>query len=89
MADVLGLDVNQADDLSRNMRSKADEFENAATQLTSNLANVQWTGNYANRFREDWNGPARQNLTHIVEMLREASQALAQHAEAQRQVSGN
>jgi len=89
MSDVLGLDVNQAEDLARNMRSKADEFENGATQLTSNLANVQWTGNYANRFREDWNGSARQNLSHIVSMLRDASDALTRHAQAQRQVSGN
>jgi uncharacterized protein YukE len=89
MADVLGLDVNQADDLARNMRSKADEFENSAAQLSNNLANVQWTGNYANRFREDWNGQARQNLSNIVSMLRDASDALSRHADAQRQVSGN
>jgi hypothetical protein len=90
MADaVLGLDVQQAEDLSRLMKTKADDFESSASQLTSNLSTVQWTGNYANRFRDDWNGQARQNLSSIVSMLRDASDALMKHSQAQRQVSGN
>jgi hypothetical protein len=86
---VLGLDVQRAEDLSRLMRTKADEFENSANILTSTLSGVQWTGNYANRFREDWNGTARQNLAQIVSMLREAGDALFRHSQAQRSVSGN
>lgn len=86
---VLGLDVQRAEDLSRLMRSKAEEFESGANLLTSTLGSVQWSGNYANRFRDDWNGAARQNLAHIVSMLREASDALFRHAQAQRGVSGN
>jgi hypothetical protein len=86
---VLGLDVQQAEDLSRLMRTKAEEFESGANLLSTNLASVQWTGNYANRFRDDWNGSARQNLAQIVGMLREASDALFRHAQAQRSVSGN
>jgi hypothetical protein len=86
---VLGLDVQRAEDLSRLMRTKADEFESGANLLTSTLGGVQWTGNYANRFRDDWNGAARQNLSHIVSMLREASDALFRHSQAQRSVSGN
>lgn len=86
---VLGLDVQQAEDLSRLMRTKAEEFESGANLLSTNLGGVQWTGNYANRFRDDWNGSARQNLAQIVAMLREASDALFRHAQAQRSVSGN
>lgn len=86
---VLGLDVQRAEDLSRLMRTRAEEFESGANLLTSTLGGVQWTGNYANRFRDDWNGSARQNLAQIVAMLREASDALFRHAQAQRSVSGN
>ena len=87
--EVLGLDVQKAEDLSRLMRQKAEEFDSSANQLTSGLSEVQWVGNYANRFRDDWNGPARQNLANIANMLREASEALFKHAQAQRAVSGN
>jgi uncharacterized protein YukE len=86
---VLGIDVDAAEQLASLMNDTALSFSDRANQLTSQLGQVQWTGNYANRFREDWNGTARQNLTTIVQMLQEASQRLSQHARAQREVSGN
>jgi uncharacterized protein YukE len=86
---VLGIDVDAAEQLSRIMTDTALMFNDRAAQLTNQLGQVQWSGNFANQFRDQWNGPARQNLVAIVQMLQEASQQLAQHAQAQRQVSGN
>jgi len=86
---ILGLDVEAAEALARVMSDSAQAFNERAAQLTNQLGTVQWSGNYANRFRDSWNGQARQNLTSIVQMLQEASQQLTQHAQAQRQVSGN
>lgn len=86
---VLGIDVDAAEQLSRLMNDSAQLFNERANQLTNQLGSVQWAGNYANRFRDDWNGTARNNLAAIVQMLQEASQQLSQHAQAQRQVSGN
>ena len=86
---VLGIDVEAAEQLSRLMNDSAQAFNERAAILTNQLGSVQWTGGYANRFRDQWNGPARQNLLAIVQMLQETAAQLAQHAQAQRQVSGN
>jgi hypothetical protein len=86
---VLGLDVDAAEALSRLMADSAQMFNDRAAMLSNQLGSVQWVGAYANRFRDQWNGPARQNLATIVTMLQEAGQQLLQHAQAQRQVSGN
>jgi uncharacterized protein YukE len=86
---VLGIDVDAAEQLSRIMTDTALMFNDRSSQLTNQLGQVPWTGNFANQFRDQWNGPARQNLTAIAQMLDDAARQLAQHAQAQRQVSGN
>jgi hypothetical protein len=86
---VLGIDVEAAENLSRLMNDTAQAFQERAAMLTNQLGSVQWTGGYANSFRDQWSGSAQPNLNAIVQMLIEAGRQLAQHAQAQRQISGN
>jgi hypothetical protein len=86
---VLGADVEALEAFSRILNDSATAFNERAMQLTNLLASVQWSGNYANKFRGDWNGAARQNLQNIVTMLQEASQQSFNHAQQQRAISGN
>jgi hypothetical protein len=86
---VLGADVASLEQFARTLTATAQAFTERATQLTSQLDSVAWNGRYAEQFRGEWNGQARQNLNTIVQMLNEASRQAAQHAAAQRAVSGN
>jgi uncharacterized protein YukE len=86
---VLGLDVEGADQLANLMTQTAQQFNESSSNLTNQLHSVQWTGTYANNFRDGWDNQAKTNLANIANMLEQASQQLKQAAQAQRTVSGN
>jgi hypothetical protein len=86
---VLGANVADLEQFSRTLTATAQAFSERATQLTTQLDGVVWSGRFADQFRLEWNGQARQNIQTIVNMLNEASRQASQHALAQRTVSGN
>jgi|SoiMetStandDraft_2_1073263.scaffolds.fasta_scaffold332271_2 hypothetical protein len=86
---VLGLDVEAARDLSRNMGSTADNMNQMMQQLSNLLNNVEWRGSDADNFRNQWQGSAMPQLNQIIEMLRENGTNLARQADEQERVSSS
>ncbi len=86
---VLGLDVEAARDLSRNMSSTADNFNQMMQQLSNLINNVEWRGADADNFRNNWQSSAMPNLNQIIEMLRENGTNLARQADEQERVSSS
>jgi WXG100 family type VII secretion target len=86
---VLGLDVEAARDLSRNMSSTADNFNQLMQQLSNLLSNVEWRGQDADTFRNNWQGSAMPQMNQIIEMLRESGTNLSRQADEQERVSSS
>jgi hypothetical protein len=86
---VLGVDVEALENFARVLNDSAAAFEERSGQLTNLLGSVQWSGNYANNFRTNWESSARPNLQSIATMLREAATQAFNHAQQQRAISGN
>lgn len=85
----LGADVEQMDQLSRRFQEAGAQIRDVMQQVESQLQSTWWEGNDANRFRDEWNGSYRSQLTQISERLAEAGSTVARQASEQRQASGN
>lgn len=79
---IEGLDVQEVQNLSRQMNDAAQQIEGLSSRLTSMLSGTQWIGNDANAFRNDWTGH-QAALRQVVSSLQAASQAAARNAEQQ------
>jgi uncharacterized protein YukE len=83
----VGMDPTAVRQLAAQLNQKADEIQSISQQLTSQLGNVQWVGNDANRFRDDWNSTHRNQLQQVSTALHDAASAATNNATQQEQAS--
>ncbi|MGH8999434.1 MAG: WXG100 family type VII secretion target [Acidimicrobiia bacterium] len=72
-----GADIMQMQDLERRLQSESGAVTELQTRINSALANTQWTGPAADRFRQEWE-------SNFSKALRTLSEALGQNAAAVR-----
>ena len=63
----VGMDVEQVQNLSRQLDQKATDIDNIISTLNSTMQATDWKGQDANQFRNDWN-------SNLTQKLRKASQ---------------
>lgn len=84
----VGMEIEAVRQLATMFGSKADEIDQLANQLTSQLGGTQWVGPDASRFRDDWQSSHVPSLKSVSNALRQAQQAATSNANQQEQASG-
>lgn len=89
MSNFVGMDVQAVRTLAQQLSSDAEEIDQIASKLTSQLDGTQWVGSDASSFRDSWNGSYRQQLATVVNALRDAAQAATSNANQQDEASAS
>lgn len=87
MVGLTGMDVEAVRLLAGQLGAKADEIDQIASTLTTQLGNVQWLGTDADTFRGDWQSSYRTQLQTVSSALRDASTRATNNAVQQEQAS--
>lgn len=87
MAQYIGMDPDEVDDLAAQLQAKASDLETVLSTLTSKLGSTTWVGTDRNRFEEAWQGTISVNLTNAANQLRDAATAATGDANQQRAAS--
>lgn len=83
----VGMDVEQVQNLSRQLQQKASDIDNVITTLNSTMQLTEWKGQDADQFRNDWNSSLTQKLRQVSQSLKDASQKASQNAREQQDIS--
>ena len=86
---MLGMDVDGVRTFANQLNSKADEIESIVNTLTGALDHVQWLGNDAHNFRNEWSSTHRVQLQNVAHALRDAATVANHNASQQEQTSAN
>jgi uncharacterized protein YukE len=86
---VLGMDIDQVEQLANSMQQNAEAINTATATLTSQIDSTQWTGQDQSTFRSDWDSTYSVQLRNVVNALNDRYTHLRSEAEQQRQASGN
>lgn len=84
-----GMDVGAVRQLASQFGAKADEIDQIASTLTTQLDGTAWIGPDATRFRSDWQSQHVAALRNVSNALREAQQTAMRNADQQEQASSN
>lgn len=85
----IGADVEQLDRLGAKFKEKAAEITQMQAQISSQLTNTWWKGADADKFRAQWEGDMRSQLTKLKTLLEATAQVVVRQASDQRAVSQN
>ena len=83
----LGMDVEQVQNLSRQLQQKASDIDNIITTLNSTMQSTEWKGQDADQFRNDWNSSLTQKLRQVSQSLKDASSKASKNAREQQDIS--
>ena len=83
----LGLDPDALTNLQRQLRADADAITSLATKLDGLLRSAWWEGPDATKFRGEWDGTHKTQLTRIAAELNGAAQQVAANVTQQTQAS--
>lgn len=83
----LGADVEHLDRLGARFKEKAAEVGQMQTQIASQLSGTWWMGADADKFRAQWDGDVKAQLTKLKTLLETTAATLARQAADQRAVS--
>ena len=83
----VGMDVEQVQNLSRQLQQKASDIDNIITTLNSTMQSTEWKGQDAEQFRNDWNSSLTQKLRQVSQSLKDASRKASQNAQEQQTTS--
>ena len=89
MADYIGQVPEEVDALAADFETKAGDLEALKSAISAKLDGTVWTGQDRDRFQADWEGTFSQNITTVVQQLRQAGQQAADNAQQQRDASGS
>jgi hypothetical protein len=73
MSDVIGGQLTQLIELSKDLGLRANELEEIRAAVESRITETWWVGPAADRFREAWNADLASFLTRVGMALEEAS----------------
>lgn len=82
-----GLDPEYSREASRGMQASADDLQGMVSDVSAVLDSVLWIGPAAHRFKQDWDGSLRPELTAACESLSDNARELHRRAEMQDEVS--
>lgn len=85
----LGLDPEQMTSLQKLMEKEAGEIRTMTKQLDSQLRGAWWKGTDADRFRAEWDGTHKSQLTKIAAALDAQAKAVKKNITQQTQASGS
>ncbi|HNI34645.1 MAG TPA: WXG100 family type VII secretion target [Microthrixaceae bacterium] len=83
----LGADVEQLDRLGARFKEKAAEIDQMQAQISSQITGTWWQGGDADKFRGEWTGEMRGQLTKLKALLETTAATIARQAADQRAVS--
>ena len=83
----LGADVEHLDRLGAKFKEKAAEIDQMQSQISSQVTGTWWQGSDADKFRAEWTGELRGQLTKLKAVLETTATTLARQAADQRAVS--
>lgn len=84
---TLGMNVEEVRRMSAQLREAAEEIGRIEQDLTTGLADVDWTGPDAERFRGQWSGEMVPALHQVKNAVLELSDSAERDAEEQRNIS--
>jgi uncharacterized protein YukE len=87
MGNFTGMDIPAVRNLSKQLKSRADEIQSIQQQLTGQLDSTPWQGPDREQFHGDWNGQHRQALNAVIQGLEQASVRATRNANEQEQAS--
>lgn len=85
----LGLDPEALSSLQKQMRSDAATITSLTTKLDGLLRAAWWEGSDAAKFRGEWDGNYRAQLSRVAAALEAAAQAIAANVAQQQQASSS
>lgn len=83
----LGADVEQLDRLGAKFKEKAAEIGQMQSQIASQLSGTWWMGGDADKFRAQWDGDLKGQLTKLKALLETTAATIGRQAADQRAVS--
>lgn len=83
----LGADVEHLDRLGSKFKEKAAELDQMQSQISSQITSTWWQGGDADKFRAEWTGELRGQLTKLKTLLEATATTVARQAADQRAVS--
>jgi uncharacterized protein YukE len=83
----LGLDPEALTTLQRQLRADAASIKSLTSKLDGQLRAAWWEGPDATKFRSEWDGGHKAQLTRIATELEAAAQSVAAHVTQQQQAS--
>jgi uncharacterized protein YukE len=83
----VGMEVEAVRTLARELSQKANEIEQIAGQLTSQLSGTNWVGSDATQFRNEWDSQHVRALKTVATALQTASTAATKNANDQEAAS--
>jgi uncharacterized protein YukE len=84
---LLGADVEALEQLAKKFGEVAQQIEQLKTQVSGQLHGVEWKGQDADKFRQDWESQGTKSLQQVTTMLHAAGELARKQAGEQRQVS--
>ena len=83
----LGADVEQLDRLAAKFKEKAAEVAQMQTQIAAQISTTWWQGGDADRFRAQWDGDLRGQLSRLKSLLETTATVVVKQAADQRATS--
>lgn len=83
----LGADVEHLDRLGAKFKEKAADIDQMQSQISAQLTSTWWQGADADKFRAEWNGEVRGQLTKLKALLEATAATVVRQAADQRAVS--
>lgn len=83
----LGLDPDALNALQKQMRADASTIKSLTSKLDGLLRGAWWEGPDATKFRGEWDGSHKAQLTKVAAALEATAQAVAANVTQQQQAS--
>jgi uncharacterized protein YukE len=84
---MLGADVEALRNLGSRLNTGSTEIQNQKNQLNNALRGVEWRGNDANQFRNQWETEHLPALDRVARALEEAGRHANRNAQEQEEAS--
>lgn len=84
-----GMNIEEVRRMSAQLRDAAEEITRIEQELTSGLADVDWTGPDAERFRGQWQGEMVPALQQIMTSVNELGESAERNAAEQDSTSSS
>ncbi len=89
MSEVIGANLNDLQELVREFRAAADQFDGARNSVLRAVARTAWQGQTAEQFRAEWDAVHAVVMGNLAGDLRHAATVILTNADEQRRTSAS